>query len=117
MVRLLMQNWWSLSDDAMEDALIGNGAIRRFAGIDLAKDNIPDDTTILAFRHVVEQHQLAEGIFKTVEQYLGEKGLMLREGTVVDATIIQPPLPERMRRGNGNHRCTRPVKGTSGSLA
>ncbi len=57
-----MQNWWSLSDAAMENALIDSGAIRRFAGIDLAKDNIPDATTILAFRHFVEQHQLAEEI-------------------------------------------------------
>ena len=87
----LMQNWWSLTDDAMEDALIDTGAIRRFAGIDLAKDNIPDTTTILAFRHVVEQHHLAKEIFKTVEQYLEEKVLLLREGTVVDATIIHAP--------------------------
>ena len=50
----LMQNGWSLRDDAMEDALIDNGAIRRFAGVDLAKDNIPDATTILAFRHFIE---------------------------------------------------------------
>ena len=87
----LMQNWWSLRDDTIEDALIDTGAIRRFAGIDLAKDNIPDTTTILAFRHVVEQHHLAKEIFKTVEQYLEEKVLLLREGTVVDATIIHAP--------------------------
>ena len=87
----LMQNWWSLRDEAMEDALVDTGAIRPFAGIDLAKDNTPDVTTILAFPHVVEQHQLAEEIFKTVEQYLEEKGLLLREGMVVDATIIYAP--------------------------
>ncbi len=57
----LMQSWWSLSDGA-------TGAIRCFAGIDLAKDNIPDATTILVFRHFVEQHHLAKEIFKTVEQ-------------------------------------------------
>ena len=79
----------------MEDALIDNGAIRRFAGIDLAKDNIPDATTILAFRYVVEQHHLDEGIFKTVEQYLEEKGLLLLEGTVVDATIIHAPTSRK----------------------
>ena len=75
----------------MEDALIDTGTIRPFAGIDLAQDNIADATTILAFRHFIEQHQLAEEIFKTVEQYLREKGLLLREGTVVDATIIHTP--------------------------
>ncbi len=62
----LMQNWWSLRDDAVEDALIDTGAIRRFAGIDLAKDNILDAITILAFRRAVEQHHLAKEIFKTV---------------------------------------------------
>ena len=91
----LMQNWWSLTNDAMEDALIDNGAIHPFAGIDLAEDNIPDATTILAFRHVVEQHHLAEGIFKTVEQYLREKGLLLGEGRVVDTTIIHAPTSTR----------------------
>ncbi len=87
----LMQNWWSLSDDAMEDALIDSNAIRGFAGTDLAKDNIPDATTILAFRQFVKQHHLAEEIFKAVEQYWEENDLLLREGTVVDATIIHAP--------------------------
>ena len=91
----LMQNRWSLTDDAMEDALIDNGAIRPFVGIDPAQDNIPDATTILAFRHFVEQHQLAKQIFKTVEQDLEEKGLLLREGTAVDATIIHAPTSTR----------------------
>ncbi len=84
----LMQNWWSLSDDAIEDALIDSNAIRGFAGIDLAKGNIPDATTILAFRHFVKQHHLAKGIFKAVEQHWEEKDLLLREGMVVDAIII-----------------------------
>ncbi len=87
----LMQNGWSLRDDAMEDVLIDTGTIRRFAGIDLAKDSILDATTILAFRHIVEQHHLSKEIFKTVEQCLEEKGLLLREGTVVDVTIIHAP--------------------------
>ena len=103
----LMQNWWSLTNDAMEDALIDNGAIRPFAGIDLVKNNIPDATTILAFRHVVEQHQLAEETFKTMEQYLEEKGLLLREGTVVDATIIHAPTStknEKMDREPEMHQ-------------
>ena len=87
----LMQNWWFLRDEAMEDALIDSGAIRRFAGIDLAQDRSPDATTILAFRHFIERHQLAEEIFKTVGQYMREKGLLLREDTVVDATSIHAP--------------------------
>ncbi len=117
-----MQNWWSLTDAAMENVLIDSGAIRCFAGIDLAKDNIPDATTILACRHFVEQHQLAKEIFKTVEQYLEEKGLLLREDTVVDATIIHAPTSTKNEKREGEPqmhqtRCTKPVKGTSGSLA
>ena len=87
----LMQSWWSLRDDAMIDT----GAIRRFAGIDLAQDHIPEATTILACRHFIEQHQLAEEIFKTVGQYLREKGLLLREGAVVNATIIHAPTSRK----------------------
>ena len=91
----LMQNWWSLRDEAMEDAPIDSSAIRRFAGIDLAQDRSPDATTILAFRHFIERHQLAEEIFKAAGQYMREKGLLLREGTVVDATIIHAPTSTR----------------------
>ncbi len=98
----LMQNWWSLTDDAMEDALvIDSNAIRGFAGIGLAKDNIPDATTILAFRHFVKQHHLAEEIFKAVEQYWEEKDLLLREGTVVDATIIHAPTSTKNEKREG----------------
>ena len=95
----------------MEDALIDNGAIRRLAGIDLAKDNIPDATTILAFCHVVEQHHLAKEIFKTVEQYLEEKGLLLREGTVVDATIIHTPISTKNEKRERDLQMHQPRKG------
>ena len=98
----------------MEDALIDTGAIRCFAGIDLAKDNIPDATTILAFRHFVEQHHLAKEIFKTVEQYLEEKGLLLREGTVVDATIIHAPISTNNEKKERDPQMHQTHKGTTG---
>ena len=97
----MMQNWWSLTDDAMENALIDGNAIRGFAGIDLAKDTIPDATIILAFHDFMERHQWAEGIFKAVEQYWEEKGLLLREGTVVDATIIHAPTSTKNEKREG----------------
>jgi IS5 family transposase len=86
-----MQQWYGLSDPAMEDALYDIESMRRFADIDLAVDVIPDETTILHFRHLLEKHQLTKKIFEKTQQYLTEKGLILREGTIVDATIISAP--------------------------
>ena len=86
-----MQQWYGLSDPGMEDALYDSESMRRFTGIDLEADVIPDETTILNFRHLLEQHHLTEKIFEKTQRYLVEKGLMLREGTIVDATIINSP--------------------------
>jgi IS5 family transposase len=86
-----MQQWYGLSDPAMEDALYDIESMRRFADIDLASDAIPDETTILNFRHLLEEHNLTEKIFEKTQRYLSNKGLLLREGTIVDATIIHAP--------------------------
>ena len=92
-----MQQWYGLSDPAMEDALYDIESIRRFAGIDLEVDVIPDETTILHFRHLLEKYQLTKKIFEKTQQYLTEKGLLLREGTIVDATIINAPSSTKNR--------------------
>jgi len=92
-----MQQWYGLSDPAMEDALYDIDSMRRFAGIDLAADVIPDETTILHFRHLLEKHHLTRQIFENTKQYLAEKGLLLREGTIVDATIISAPSSTKNR--------------------
>ncbi len=86
-----MQQWYGLSDPAMEDALYDSEAMRRFADIELEVDVIPDETTILNFRHLLERYNLTKKIFEKTQQYLSEKGLLLREGTIVDATIINAP--------------------------
>ena len=86
-----LQQWYGLSDPGMEDALYDSEAMRRFAGIDLVADVIPDETTILNFRHLLEEHRLTERIFEMTRGYLSEKGLLVREGTIVDATIITAP--------------------------
>jgi len=86
-----MQQWYGLSDPAMEDSLYDIESMRRFAEIDLEVDVIPDETTILNFRHLLEKHNLTKKVFEKTRQYLTERGLLLREGTIVDATIINAP--------------------------
>jgi IS5 family transposase len=86
-----MQQWFNLSDPAMEDALYDSESMRRFAGVELVEDAIPDETTILRFRHLLEQHQLTQKIFALVRGLLEQKRLLLKSGTIVDATIIEAP--------------------------
>jgi IS5 family transposase len=86
-----MQQWHALSDPAMEDALYEIESMRRFAGVELNEEAIPDETTILKFRRFLEQRGLAKKILDAVNDHLGEKKLLLRAGTIVDATIIHAP--------------------------
>lgn len=86
-----MQQWFNLSDPQAEDGLYDSESMRRFAGLSLADDRIPDETTILHFRHLLEQHQLTQAIFEEVRDLLEEKRLLLRSGTIVDATLIEAP--------------------------
>jgi IS5 family transposase len=86
-----MQQWFNLSDPAMEDALYDSESMRRFAGIELSEDAIPDESTILRFRHLLEKHCLTQAIFAQVRTLLEQKRLLLKSGTIVDATIIEAP--------------------------
>jgi IS5 family transposase len=87
----LLQQWYSLSDPAMEEALIEVPTMRRFAGIELISDRIPDETTILSFRHLLEKHSLGEQIFETVKAHLKANGMAMKQGTIIDATLIAAP--------------------------
>jgi len=87
----LLQQWYSLSDPAMEDALIEVPIMRRFAGTDRISNRIPDETTILSFRHLLEKHDLGQQIFETVKAHLSARGMTMRQGTIVDATLIAAP--------------------------
>ena len=86
-----MQNWFNLSDPQAEDSLYDIESMRRFAGIELQGHDIPDESTILRFRHLLEQHQLTERIFAEIRALLEQKRLLLKSGTIVDATIIAAP--------------------------
>ena len=85
-----MQQWFSLSDPAMEEAFFDTPLYRAFAQLD-AHGRLPDESTILRFRHRLEQHKLAEQILATVNALLSERGLLLKAGTAVDATLIPAP--------------------------
>jgi transposase, IS5 family len=86
-----LQQWYGLADEALEDALYDSQALRGFAGIDLAVAAVPDATTVLNFRHWLEQHNLTRVLFDEVGATLEERGLLMRQGTIVDATIIAAP--------------------------
>ncbi len=86
-----LQQWFNLSDPQAEDAIYDSESMRRFAKVELSEDKIPDETTILRFRHLLEKHGLTESIFEAVKDLLVEHGLLLQAGTIVDATIIAAP--------------------------
>jgi transposase, IS5 family len=86
-----LQQWYGLADEALEDTLYDSQALRGFAGIDLAVVTVPDATTVLNFRHWLEEHDLTKVLFDEVGAMLEERGLLMRQGTIVDATIIAAP--------------------------
>ena len=86
-----LQQWYALADEALEDALYDSQALRTFAGVDLSVEAVPDATTLLKFRHLLEAHDLTQRIFAEVGALLSERKLLMKEGTIVDATIIAAP--------------------------
>jgi transposase, IS5 family len=86
-----LQQWYSLSDEGLEDAIYDSHAMREFVGIDLAREQVPDATTLLKFRRLLEDNKLTQAIFEEVATHLSQRGLLMREGTLVDATIIAAP--------------------------
>jgi IS5 family transposase len=99
MLRLyFLAQWYALADEALEDALYDSQALRNFAGIDLGSEAVPDATTLLKFRHLLETHDLTRRIFEEVGALLGEKNLLMREGTLIDASIIAAPSSTKNAR-------------------
>ena len=86
-----LQQWYALSDPAAEESLYDIESMRRFAQLDLGTDALPDESSILNFRHLIEKHGLSQIIFEDINQYLEEQGIKVSKGTMVDATIIHAP--------------------------
>ena len=107
----LMQQWFNLSDPMMEDVLYEIESMRRFAGLELCEDRLPDETTILKFRHRLEQHQLPERLFEEVNKYLRSKGLQVSKGTMVDATLINASSSTKNQSGQRDPQMHQTRKG------
>ena len=99
MLRLhCLQQWFNLSDPAVEEALYDSHAMRQFVGIDLGREPVPDETTICKFRHLLEAHRIGEQLFARIGAYLAAHGLTVSRGTIVDATIIAAPSSTKNRQ-------------------
>jgi IS5 family transposase len=92
-----LQQWYGLADEALEDALYDSQALQSFARIDLAAEGVPDATTLLKFRRLLESHDLCQGLFAAINADLTARGLLLRAGTLVDATLIAAPPSTKNR--------------------
>ena len=110
-----LQQWYGLADEALEDALYDSQALRDFVGIDLARESVPDATTLLKFRRLLQDNDLTRALFDEINAHLGQQGLLMRAGTIVDATIIAAPSstknegkardPEMHQTKKGNQWC------------
>ena len=105
-----MQLFYNLSDPAMEDALYEIESMRRFAGLKIT-DALPDETTILNFRHLLERHKLGRKLFKEINAHLSKQGFSLKEGTIVDASIIAAPTSTKNKQGKRDEEMHQTKKG------
>ena len=112
----LLQVWFNLSDPGTEDAIYDSYAMRKFTGINFMKGSVPDETTLLNFRHLLEEHRLNKLFFEAINRVMEETGHVMRGGTIVDATIIDAPSSTKMLKRSGTRRCTQPRRGINGGL-
>jgi IS5 family transposase len=108
-----MQQWFGLSDPAMEEALHDVPLYRDFAKLDGVTARLPDETTILRFRHLLERHNLAVDMLRVVNDILQAKGMMMRTGTVVDATLISAPSSTKNNEGERDPEMKQTKKGNN----
>ena len=107
----LLQNWFTLSDEGVEDAIYDSYAMRNFMRMDFLKEQVPDATTLLKFRHLLEEHNIGEQIFADVTDRLENAGLIMHGGTIVDATIIAAPSSTKNRTGKRDEEMHQTKKG------
>ena len=106
-----LQQWFNLSDPAVEESLYDSVAMRSFVGIDLGREPAPDETTILRFRHLLERHKLGGRLFDEVARHLKSQGLKVATGTIVDATIISAPSSTKNQSGKRDPEMHQTKKG------
>lgn len=106
-----LQQWYTLSDPGAEEALYDIQSMRAFCGLELGRDAIPDETTILNFRHLLERHELTKAIFAAVSEHLAAKGELLRGGTIVDATLIAAAPSTKNKEGRRDPEMSQSKKG------
>lgn len=94
-----LQQWYRLGDLSMEEAIYDRLSFQKFLQLDTMLDRVPDETTILNFRHLLEKHYLTKQIFQLINKMLEKKGLMMKKGTIVDATIINSPSSTKNKDG------------------
>ena len=107
----LLQVWFSLSDEGVEDAVYDSYAMRRFMGLDFGVEQVPDATTLLHFRHLLEKHQLGEKLFAAQNEIFDEQGWIMRGGSIVDATIIAAPSSTKNATGTRDPEMHQTKKG------
>ena len=107
----LLQHWYGLADEALEDAIYDSQALRDFVGIDLSRESVPDATTLLKFRRLLEAGELTKKMFDEINTHLHQQGLLMRAGTIVDATIIAAPSSTKNASGERDPEMHQAKKG------
>ena len=107
----LMQNWFHLSDEGVEDAIYDSYAMRKFMQLDFSKESVPDATTLTKFRHILEENHLGEKIFADVRERLDRGGMIMHGGTIVDATIVSAPSSTKNKDGERDPEMRQTKKG------
>lgn len=108
-----LQQWYSLADEALEDSLYDINSLREFVGIDLGREPIPDATTLLKFRHLLEQNNLSSQMLQAINLDLARRGLLMRAGTIVDATLIAAPSSTKNATGTREPEMHQTKKGNN----
>jgi IS5 family transposase len=107
----LLQQWYGLADEALEDAIYDSQALREFVGIDLPLESVPDATTLLKFRRLLLDNDLTKALFEEINAHLAQQGLLMRAGTIVDATIIAAPSSTKNASGQRDPEMHQAKKG------
>lgn len=108
-----LQQWYNLADEALEDSLYDIASLREFVGIDLGREPIPDATTLLKFRHLLEQNDLSAQMLQAINADLEQRGLLMRAGTIVDATLIAAPSSTKNKSGQRDPQMQQTKKGNN----